>query len=340
MKNIKRFIIPIFIPHAGCPHRCLFCDQQAVTSAGDGKITRQHIVETVKSYTETRPDWDRDIELAYFGGSFTSLPMKRQLDLLKIGGELIDEGMIDALRVSTRPDSISDKVLGFLSEYGVRTIELGIQSMSDHVLEMSERGHTAEDTRKAASLINRHGFDLIAQIMPGLPGDTEETIISTADDVVSLAPMGVRIYPAVVIRNTEMERLYREGLYEPLTLDQAVHITGQIVRTFQEHNIPVIRIGLSHSKELEKRVVAGPYHESLGALVMEGMMAERIENVVGALKHIPDPLVIRVNPKLVGAAVGGKKRTIRRLERIHNLNRVKITGDQFLTEEEIVIENL
>ena len=340
MKNIKRFIIPIFIPHAGCPQRCLFCDQQAVTSTGDGKINRQRIMETVKSYTETRPDWDRDIELAYFGGSFTSLPMKRQLDLLKIGGELIDEGLIDALRVSTRPDAISEKILGFLSEYGVRTIELGIQSMSDHVLEMSQRGHTADDSRKAAALINQHGFDLIAQIMPGLPKDTESTILETANDVVRMEPSGVRIYPAVDIKGTEMERLYHEGMFEPLSLDEAVRITGLIVRMFQEHDIPVIRIGLSHSRELEKRVVSGPYHESLGALVMEGMMSERIENVVGSLKHIPDPLVIRVHPKLVGAAVGGKKRTIRRLEKTHNLNKVKITGDQFLSEEEIVIENL
>jgi len=340
MKNIKRFIIPVFIPHAGCPHRCLFCDQQAVTSTGDGKITRQRIVDTVKSYTETRPDWDRDIELAYFGGSFTSLPVRRQLDLLKIGKELIDEGLIDTLRVSTRPDAISEKIIGFLSEYGVRTIELGIQSMSDHVLEMSQRGHTTNDTMNAASLINGHGFDLIAQIMPGLPGDTESSILSTADDVVSLSPNGARIYPAVVIKDTEMERLYHEKMYEPLSLNEAVRITGKIVRIFQENDIPVIRIGLSHSKALEKRVVAGPYHESLGALVMEGMMAEKIEKVVGSLKHIPDPLVIRVNPKLVGAAVGGKKRTIRRLEKIHNLNRVKITGDQFLSEEEIIIENL
>jgi len=340
MKNIKRFIIPIFIPHAGCPHRCLFCDQQAVTSAGDGKITRQRIVETVKGYTETRPDWDRDIELAYFGGSFTSLSMKRQLDLLKIGGELIDEGLIDALRISTRPDAISEKILGFLSEYGVRTIELGIQSMSDGVLHASQRGHTADDTRRAASLIKEHGFDLIAQIMPGLPGDDESTIFATADEVIHLNPDGVRIYPAVVLQDTEMERLYREGTYTPLTLEDTVRITGILVHKFQEHDIPVIRIGLSHSRELEKRVVAGPYHESLGALVMEGMMAERIETVVGTLTHIPDPLVIRVHPRLVGAAVGGNKRTIRRLEKTHNLKKVKITGDQFLTEEEIVIDNL
>ena len=242
MKNIKRFIIPIFIPHAGCPHRCLFCDQLAVTAGGDGKITRQRIVETVQSYTETRPDWDRDIELAYFGGSFTSLPMKRQLDLLKIGGELIDKGLIDALRISTRPDAISEKILGFLSEYGVRTIELGIQSMSDHVLELSQRGHTTDDARNAARLIIESGFDLIAQIMPGLPGDTEETIIKTAEEVVKLAPDGVRIYPAVILKDTEMERLYLEGTYEPLSLDETVRIAGLIVRMFQKHNIPVIRI--------------------------------------------------------------------------------------------------
>ncbi|MBN1882921.1 MAG: radical SAM protein [Deltaproteobacteria bacterium] len=340
MKNIKRFIIPIFIPHAGCPHRCLFCDQQAITSAGAVKLTRGHIVETVNSYTETRPDWERDIELAFFGGSFTLLPMKRQLDLLKIGKELIDMGRIDALRVSTRPDAISEKVLGFLEEYGVRTIELGIQSMSDHILELSQRGHTADDTRRAALLIKRRGFDLIAQIMPGLPGDTESTIMGTAEDVINLVPSGVRIYPTVVIKDTEMERLYREGRYVPLSLDETVRITGLIVRMFQEHDIPIIRIGLSHSKDLEKRVVSGPYHESLGALVMEGMMAERIERVVGELSHIPDPLVIRVHPRLVGAAVGGNKRTIRKLEKVHNLNKVKITGDRFLTEEEIVIENL
>ena len=202
MKNLKRFIIPIFIPHAGCPHKCIFCDQGAVTGVKGGRIGREEIESIVMEYVDSRPDWEGDIELAFFGGSFTSLPMQRQLELLRVGSDLIEEGLIDEIRLSTRPDSISEKILKNLISHGVKTVELGVQSMSDDVLSMAQRGHTSDDTRKSAEMIMAHGLSWIAQIMPGLPGDTTEKMIYTANEVFEMGPNGVRIYPALVIKNT------------------------------------------------------------------------------------------------------------------------------------------
>jgi histone acetyltransferase (RNA polymerase elongator complex component) len=312
MKRLRRFIVPIFIPHAGCPHRCIFCDQRAISGAGADPVTPEFVRRTVLRHLMTRPGWTGERELAFFGGSFTTLPEERQKELLRAGTDEIASGNVDALRVSTRPDGITGPIVARLARSGVRTVELGVQSMDDEILSRAHRGHTAKDSVLAARLLREAGLSWIAQIMPGLPGDDDRTMIETARRVADLSPDGVRIYPAVVIEGTRMARMYRAGEYAPLTLRRAVEVVNGIAEVFERRSIPIIRIGLPPSEGLSGRVVAGPYHPAFGAFVYEARLFDAISSAVDGAPAA-SPLVIRINPRDLSRAVGNRRSNVKML---------------------------
>ncbi|MBI2413589.1 MAG: radical SAM protein [Deltaproteobacteria bacterium] len=261
----KQLIIPVFVPFGGCRHQCVFCDQEGIT----GKRALppfETIAPTIENYLSTWKGTGHR-ELAFYGGSFTGLPMEAQKGYLEAARPYIESGKIDSVRISTRPDSIDAPTLGFLKSYGVKTIELGVQSMSDGVLKASGRGHTAEDTRRAASLIKDAGARLGLQIMPGLPGDTEAIILDTVDEAVSLSPGFVRIYPTLVLRNTPLFRMYERGEYRPWALEDMVRVCSEAMRRFARSGITVIRVGLQTTEDLSLNLVAGPYHPSFRQLL-------------------------------------------------------------------------
>jgi histone acetyltransferase (RNA polymerase elongator complex component) len=328
MKQRRRFIIPVFIPHAGCRFRCVFCDQHAVTGNTASRVDRDAIRETVYRHRETSPRWEGERELAFFGGSFSALPQARQEELLAVGHDLIKEGAVQALRVSTRPDALDEGSVDRLVRSGVGTIEIGVQSMDDDVLSTSRRGHTVSDVVRAARLLTDRHVEWIAQIMPGLPGDTDETIIGTAVRVAELAPDGARIYPALVISGTEMERMYQRGDYTPLSLSRAVGIATEIVEIFEKKLIPIIRIGLCPSTSLERRVVAGPYHPAFGSLVYEARLLDEMIDAVGSCASGGRRIVIRVHPHDVSRAVGNGRSSITRLRRHYPDSDIDIVGDR------------
>lgn len=327
MKRLKRFIVPIFIPHEGCRFHCIFCDQHAVTGRGRSPITPKEVRDIIFRYRETSPQWRGERELAFFGGSFTMLALQRQQELLGVGKELISAGIIDTLRVSTRPDAIDETVLYRLMRFGVKTVEIGIQTMNDTVLIGSQRGHTVSDSIKAARLLSTLNLEWIAQIMPGLPGDTDETIIETAFRVADLSPGGVRIYPALVLSATGMDHMYRRGEYNPLSLDHTVEIVKRMTMIFESRSIPIIRIGLCPSIELERRIVAGPYHPALGSLVYESRMLDAIIAAVNETGISRENTVIHVNPRDISAAVGAGRSSIKKLEQRYPGRRFAVVAD-------------
>ncbi len=327
MKKLKRFIIPIFIPHEGCRFRCVFCDQHIVTGRGASPVTSEEIRETALQYRMTSAHWAGERELAFFGGSFTMLARERQDELLAVGAELIREGIVDTLRVSTRPDAVDETALDRLIEFGVRTVEIGVQTMNDHVLKVSRRGHTVSDCVKTAQLLSNRDIEWIAQIMPGLPGDTDETMIQTARQVAELLPHGVRIYPALTLSGTGMEDMFRRGVYNPPSLDHAIDIVKEMTIIFESRLIPVIRIGLCPSIELEKRIVAGPYHPAIGCLVYE---ARLLDTMIGAVNKTEEPsgkTVIYVNPRDLSRAVGAGRSSIKKLEQRYPGRRFDVMAD-------------
>lgn len=259
--------IPIFIPHSGCPHMCIFCNQWSATGT-EKQADADFINSQVDRYLSGIPESVKHIEIAFFGGSFTAIPIKKQEELLEAANIHLQRKTIQGIRLSTRPDYIDNNILGFLKKYGVTTIELGVQSFDDTVLHASNRGHTAQDSHEAIGLIEKSGFNIIIQLMPGLPGDTKIKSIQSAEIASSLSPSGARIYPAVVIKNTGLEKLYLDKSYSPLSMEEAVETCKEMHIIFDNKNIPVIRIGLHpFSGEELKNIIAGPYHPSFGFFV-------------------------------------------------------------------------
>ena len=271
----RKLIIPVFVPHLGCPHDCCFCNQRKISGETEAP-TYDSVVAKIKEYKDIALNYG-SVEIAFYGGSFTAIPWCQQEMLLKAAKEGCKFlGFEPEFRASTRPDCIDDEVLDRLSMYGVKTIELGVQSMDDEVLKLSGRGHLAEDTVKAAELIKKHGIVLGIQTMPGLPGSSYETEIFTAKKVIELMPSMVRIYPTIVIKGTELEQMYLTGEYKPLELDAAVRICAELTGLYEASGVKVIRTGLQSSDNIstDGEVAAGPYHPAFGEMVKSRMALE------------------------------------------------------------------
>ena len=317
-------IIPFFIPHSGCPHQCVFCNQTSITGqmkpVGPSAVP-QKINEYLASDTSEKP-----AQVAFFGGSFTALPFEIQKAYLVAVRPFITKGQIESIRLSTRPDCITNEVLALLREHHVTTIELGVQSMDDVVLIRSGRGHSAADTVNAVSVIKTCDLLIGLQLMIGLPGDSAETFMKTVDTVIELKPDFVRIYPALVIKDTPLEDLYRSGRYMPLSLDDAVALCRKALDRFERAGIDVIRIGLQPTEELERpgTIVAGPYHPAFRQLVESSILLDNMRTALRARDGKTDRVTFQVNPKDLSAAIGQHRSNIELLKKEFAVQEIRI----------------
>ncbi len=272
-KRVKKHaIIPIFISHRGCPHQCVFCNQKAIT-ARSGDVSVSDARNTIEEWLTTLEGRDMEIELSFFGGSFTGIPLDEQKAFLELAKEYIEKGRIDRIHCSTRPDYIDPVILDNLKSYGMDTIELGVQSFDGKVLELSKRGHTAEDVERACRLIKSYGFTLGIQLMIGLPGDTYESCIRSAERAVEMGPEIARLYPTVVIDRTPLAEMLEKGEYIPPGEDEIVRRTKEMYKILTNAGINVIRIGLK-SNELIK---GDTYHPAIGQVVKSAVARDNIE---------------------------------------------------------------
>ena len=320
-------IIPFFIPHAGCPHQCVFCNQK--------NIIGQNLPEDVAAipykinrYLSMR-DSSGPAQIAFYGGSFTALPLEEQKACIEAVRPFIQAGHIQNIRLSTRPDSISSEILSLLKEHHVAIIELGAQSMDDNVLARSGRGHTADDTRRAVRLLREQQFTIGLQIMPGLPGDSPERFQETVDRVIALKPHFVRLYPALVIKGTPLEHLYRSGRYAPLEIDEAVALCCDAVVKFELAGIDVIRIGLQPTEELERpgTILAGPYHPAFRQLVDSSIFLDKMRAALKERPPLNDTAVFSVNPRDVSTAIGQRRENMKTLLKEFGLENISIVED-------------
>lgn len=295
---MKHYNIPIFIPELACPNRCIYCNQrhisgqlQAVKPEEIKQIIEQHLA------TFIRPS---EVELAFFGGSFTGIDEKYMLTYLQIVQPYIEQGEIKSIRISTRPDYINEKTLDILQQYNVKDIELGAQSLNEEVLAFAKRGHTVRDVENASQLIKSYGFSLGLQMMIGLPLDTVEKSKETAKKILKLGAESTRIYPTLVINNTDLADLYRQSKYKALSLDEAVDWTTEIYKIFSQSSIKILRIGLHPSEALINgtELLAGPFHVSFKELVLTKIWQEKFEKLPINTK------TILVNPKEINYAIG------------------------------------
>lgn len=299
------YIIPIFVPMEGCPHKCVFCDQNTITGTDD-VVTASKTVEIIDEYLSTIPNKNATIEVSFFGGTFTGIEEKKQRELLEVAKSYKDRNLINNIRLSTRPDYINDHILTYLKEYRVDIIELGVQSLDNTILLKAGRGHTKEQVENASKLIKKYGFTLGHQIMPGLPSDTFDKDIMTVNESIKMKPDIARIYPALTVKNTPMERLYREGKYTPYSLDKAVFISKEMYKLYKDNNINVIRIGLQPTENINKDadVVAGPFHPAFRELVLSLMIKDELLDIAKG-RNIKE---LMINPKDISKLYADKKK--------------------------------
>ena len=266
------------------------------------------------------------IEIAFFGGSFTAIEKEKQEELLKVAYEYIENGKVESIRISTRPDAIDKEELKMLKKYKVKTIELGVQSANDYILKRANRGHTFADVKKASKMIRWNGFRLGHQMMVGLPESTRIDEINTAKALVKLKPKMIRIYPVLVVKNTKLEEEYNQGIYEPLSIVQAVEVCKDIVRIFANKNIDIIRIGLQNTDEItdpnndKSEVVAGPYHPAFRQLVESAMWYDAIVGKIKKLNVKVKEVEVTVNPIDANNVIGHKKQNILKLKDTYDVD--------------------
>ena len=320
----KQYIIPIFVPHLGCPNDCIFCNQKAI-SGQKKNITKEEAKKIIEDYLKNIKE-DAQIEIAFYGGSFTAIDEKLQDELLEVAYNFVKNGQVESIRISTRPDCIDKKTLKRLKKYKVKTIELGVQSANNYILERANRGHTFEDVKKASKMIRWNGFKLGHQMMVGLPDSTRIDEINTAKALIKLKPKMVRIYPVLVVKNTKLEKEYLEGTYEPLPLVQAVETCKELVRMFADKKIEIIRIGLQNTEEIsdpenkESEVVAGPYHPAFRQLVESGMWYDAIVGKIKKLNVKVKEVQVTVNPIDANNVIGHKKENVIKLKETYDVD--------------------
>ena len=303
----KEYIIPIFIPFLGCPHDCAFCNQVKITNYKDN-INKENTIRQINQYLSYFPKNENLKEIAFFGGSFTGLDEKVMISYLEIALNYKKKGIIDRIRLSTRPDYINNSILDILKKYEVDVIELGIQSLDNEILNANERGHSKEDSIRASKLIKDYGFKLGHQIMPGLYKDSFDKDIKTGLESIKMNPDMVRIYPTLVIKDTKLEKLYKECLYKPLSLDEAIEISSRLYMIYSYKKIPVIRIGLQPTENIneKKDVVAGPFHPSIRQLVETNIHKIYLEELINKYR-LKNKIKIHISNREISIIAGNKK---------------------------------
>lgn len=304
--------IPVFIPHLGCPNQCVFCNQRSISGC------REFCIGDVRRVIDeglARTDGRVKTEIAFFGGSFTGIDRSLMIQLLKIAQEYVDRGLVESIRLSTRPDYISKEILDLLSSFAVKNIELGLQSMDDTVLAASRRGHTVRDAEYACCAIVDRGFVLTGQMMIGLPGASPESEVRTAERICELGAAYARIYPTVVFFDTPLCEMAKSGSYTPLTLKEAVARSANAYEVFLRADVPCIRIGLCATEELVSPhfVYAGPNHPAMGELVMSEVYYRNTVSFLKSKSLLGKEIVIEVPERELSRAIGQHRRNIERL---------------------------
>lgn len=332
--SARESIIPVFVPHLGCPNDCVFCNQRRI-SGSTVPATAEDVEKAIEN-AAALPRTGAKRQLAFYGGSFTAIPIHEQTALLAAAKAHLDSGDIDAIRLSTRPDAIDGAVLKRLKAYGVETIELGAQSMCEEVLRLAGRGHTALDVEKASLMIREAGFRLILQMMTGLPGDSVERSVETAKRIIALKPDGVRIYPTVIVRDTALFDLWKAGRYKEHTVEDAVEYCARLVPLFDAAGIPVIRLGLNPTEELSGGAAAGgAYHPALGELVKSRIMLERAETLLRGTER-GSAVVLGVAASKMSQLIGQHRQNAEKLTHEFGLRSLKIKPAD-VSGDEIVI---
>lgn len=327
----KHINIPIFLPNLACPHQCIFCNQNHISS--QDHIPTPFDAQKIIERNLTTISSGCDVQVAFFGGSFTCLSTDTQISYLNVVQPFIKKQQVSSIRISTRPDYISEETLSILKKYHVADIELGAQSTNDEVLRKSGRGHTRNAIERASKLINSYGFNLGLQMMLGLPGDTYETALQTAQDIIQFGAKSTRIYPTLVVTDTPLAKLYTQGKYKPLSLDEALLWSKDIYQLFLQNGITILKVGLHPNEDFssKKHLVAGPYHQSFKELLYTKIWNDNLQVLMKDNQKEKD-IVIFVNAAEINNAVGYNSKNKQTLQKYYK--NVQFTIDNTLQDYE------
>lgn len=321
--SARESIIPVFIPHLGCPNNCVFCNQRKIS----GQIKPADSETVIKALEDASSQIGGGVkpQLAFYGGSFTAIPTEQQIALLSKAFEFVESGFLESIRISTRPDCVNPEILERLLRYGVRTVELGAQSLDSEVLFLSGRGHTAEDVFKASEMVKSFGLRLVIQMMTGLPGDTPDKTEKTAEDICRIAPYGVRIYPTVIIKGTPLYDLWKAGRYAEHSVEDAVEVCARIVPLFEKNGIKIIRIGLNPTDELSSGEAAGgAYHPALGELVRSRILFNHMCLLMEGIQE-GSSVIIRAPSELHSQIIGQHRTNLAKLRSCFLLKNISVS---------------
>lgn len=338
--TMKHANISLFVPHAGCPNQCSFCNQKTIS----GKVKELTTEEVRSTLEKAKNDGlkSENTEIAFFGGSFTAIDRNYMIALLEEAKPFIENGIFSGIRISTRPDAINEEVLTLLKKYGVTAIELGAQSMNDDVLIYNRRGHTVSDVINASLLIKKYGFSLGLQMMTGLYKSTREIDIETAKSIIALKPDTVRIYPTIVLENTHLSELLKQNEYVSETLEETVSLCAELLEMFYENKIKVIRLGLHSGGNVDDGYLSGPYHPAFGELCESEIYLKKIRKKLFEIYKNENNcetknVTIYVNEKEISKATGQKGKNKESL--LRDGFKVTIKGKNELEKYEIETEN-
>jgi len=332
----RAFVVPLFIPHAGCPHHCIFCNQHAVTGQGSAAAPAMPTLAAMEEEIERWLGWAANrhpVEISFYGGTFLGLPPETLTACLDLAQGYVKAGRVQGIRFSTRPDTVTHETLALLSPYPVTTVELGAQSMEDAVLKASARGHMAAHTEKAMALLKAKGYRTILQMMVGLPGETPARFRSSLHRILALAPDGIRIYPTVVLAGSGLAVLWHRGRYVPLSLEEAVQRSKEAWLEATRRGITVIRMGLQESEEMRlEGILAGSHHPAFGHLVHSARFRDMAETLAQRLFSPGDSPLFRVHSRSVSRLRGDKNSTMESLAARWELAAIQVVPDDTLAE--------
>jgi histone acetyltransferase (RNA polymerase elongator complex component) len=335
----RPFIIPIFLPHAGCPHQCVFCNQKAITGVRQKLPSPEALRQQIIDFLNYNGKKQKPVQIAFFGGNFLGQSQKDIEYLLQVANNFITAGKVDSIRFSTRPDTIDTDRLDMLNGWPISAVELGVQSMDDQVLAMAKRGHTASDTQRAVHQLKKRNYEVGLQLMVGLPGDDETRSFATGQRIVELLPDFVRIYPTLVLSNSLLASWYAKGKYIPLSLEAGVAATKKLYLLFTQENIRVIRMGLQISADLENStiILAGPYHPAFGHLVFSDIFLDKATAILKSKTTHSNTIFINVHPRSIAKMRGLKNRNIEILKQTFRLKTIQILPDPSLGEDQLTV---
>jgi histone acetyltransferase (RNA polymerase elongator complex component) len=313
----------------GCPNRCIFCNVHKTAGKLTGIITENTFRETIHKYLHHKKQKSDHVQIAFYGGNFTGMEKSYQTELLMFAGPFITEGLVHDVRISTRPDNIDNEHLDILKRFGVTTVEIGAQSLVDEVLSLSNRGHSSSDVMNAMEVLKDWGFKTGIHLMVGLPGDSRSGFEYTISETIALKPDMVRIHPTVVFRDTVLAELYCSGAYTPLGMSEAINLCKYAAQRFEEANIPIIRLGLQTTREMEKAgsIIAGPYHPAFRSLVEESIFFDMASSLLTNGGVLDEEVIFKVSPKDISSFHGHKNKNMYTLKERYNLTGINVSVD-------------